>query len=165
MDKIVIKGMRQDTQDKEITRLLDVLSSDPALRHLRSVLIENLLILESRHKLYNGEQTVLDNCYMDLDATALQNAQQAFIRTKGQCKKNGSMLRDVPLSALEGKGLIQDTTDWFLIWQCCRREVKGFPSMDDIEMKGIEKRNEMSMSRNESDTNGSGCGKLPQLQD
>ena len=163
MDRMIIEGMKRGTQDKEITRLLNVLSDDSALKHLRSILIENLSILESRHKLYNGEQTVLDNCYTDMDATALQNAQQAFVRTKGQCKKNGSMLRDVPLNDLEGKGLIQDTTDWFLIWQCCRREVKGYPAMDDIEMKGIEKRNELSMLGNKNNTNGDGSTAVPTL--
>ena len=135
--------MDTEKQDKEITRLLDFLGSDPTLKYLRSVLIENLSILESRHRMYNGEQTVLENCYTDMDATALQNAQQAFVRTKGQCVKNGSMIRDVPLNNLEGRGLLQDTTNWFWIWQCCRRHVKGFPAMDDIEMKKIDKMKEV----------------------
>lgn len=137
--------MAKEKQNNEIIRLLDVLNDDPALRHLRSVLIENLSILEKRHKMYNGEQTVLENCYMDMDATALQNAQQAFVRTKGQCVRNGSMIRDVSLNRLEGRGLMQDCTNWFLIWQCCRREVKGFPAMDDIEMKKIDRINKMQL--------------------
>ncbi len=135
--------MNSKKQDGEIVRLLDVLSSDSALKHLRSVLIENFLILESRHRKYNREQSVLENCYMDLDATALQNLQQSFARIRGQCKQNGSMLRDVPLNNLEGNGLLQDNTNWGLIWQCCRKEVKGFPAMDDIETKKIDRCNKM----------------------
>ena len=120
-------------QDSEIIRLLNALSSDPALKHLRPVLIENMLILEKRHKAYNGEQSVLENCYTDLDATALQNLQQAFVRIKGQCKANGSMLRDVPMNNLEGRELLQDNTNWGLIWQCCRREVKGCPAEEETK--------------------------------
>jgi hypothetical protein len=158
--------MDSEKQDGEIVRLLDVLGSDPALKHLRSILIENLLILEKRHRAYNGEQSVLENCYTDLDATALQNLQQAFVRIKGQCKANGSMLRDVPMNNLEGRELLQDNTNWGLIWQCCRREVKGYPAMDDIEQKRIEKQNELrALPEHKSDTNVNGCGGLPQLQD
>ena len=157
--------MDTEKQDKEIVRLLDVLGSDPTLKHLRSVLIENLYILESRHKMYNGEQTVLENCYTDMDVTALQNAQQAFVRTKGQCVKNGSMIRDVPLNKLEGQGLVQDCTNWFLIWQCCRREVKGFPAMADVERKRIQRQDDVrTLCRDEDNSNGGGFGTVSDVQ-
>lgn len=158
--------MDREKQNNEIIRLLNVFNEEPALRHLRSVLIENLLIMENRHRTYNKEQSVLENCYMDLDATALQNLQQSFVRIKGQCKENGSMLRDVPLNDLEGNGLLQDNGNWNWIWQCCRREVKGFPAMDDIEMKGIERRNELrEVYEHKDNTNINGGDPLPRVQD
>lgn len=166
MVKKVIEKAGANMQDEEIARLLDVLSSDSALRHLRSILIENLSILEKQHYKYNNEQNVIEQCYMDLDATALQNLQQSFVRIKGQCKLNGAMLRDVSLNNLEGNELLQDNGNWNWIWQCCRREVKGYPAMDDIETKRIEKQNYVrEMSEYKDNTNKNRCGELPQLQD
>lgn len=109
--------------ERHLVTQLRHLGKDAALRHLPSVIVEQLAILVDRDIQHNGEHGVMQNCFTAGDATAYVNFDQCVQRIAGKVKCGDRYLRMcIPSGKIEGRELIQDLGNWVWIWACCRVE-------------------------------------------
>ncbi len=107
-------------QELRLIEQLNLLEEDPALRHIRTVLIECLDIFLDRAGKYNNGSDFYEHNFSLGDFSALINLRQAFTRTEDIVKSHNDYKTEAPIN-----DTLPDVINWAISWSCCRIEKKG----------------------------------------
>ena len=108
-------------QEVKLIEQLRLLKHDKSLKYLPDVLIANLNIFIDRDKKYNATDSSYESTYQNGDAEMFINTNQVVRRVSDIMHNGNNHLEcEVPMTKFEDQQILNDLSNWSLMWQCHR---------------------------------------------